>query len=105
MRSIYGFFITFSVRTIQPSVSEFHRFGDENNVLRRLYCRWGISPRPKAIKNIVDTVYIKNKTLSTVFYVYSRQRNFLFSYERKIHVKGASLAHFAFHAENKAVEL
>ena len=43
------------IRTI-PSVSEFHRISRK---ARRLYCRWGISPRPEDNFYIIIWLYIK----------------------------------------------
>ncbi len=60
-RRRFSRFSSFPIRTL-PSVSELHRIGKGATAfLRRLYCRWGISPRPKEYFYCEDiiTVFFK----------------------------------------------
>ncbi len=81
--------ISFSIRTI-PSVRESHPFGRCGRAarLRRLYCRWGIAPRPKEFqftciiflpRRPVKRLNGKNSLflfLPTPFFSYNTAKNF-----------------------------
>ena len=81
----------FLVRTI-PSVSEFHRLGEEI-FLRRLYCRWGIAPRPKVVFYIITFPYLIVKRFVFDF----------FRDKRKIDVEGTTLSLFTNYTEHKTM--